>query len=110
MDVVNEEVQKLIENTIKDILLGNTALTFLFAMPLAYISKHGLDVVIWAGTVLIAPALCCVGAWIVSRVYHHATAFFTSKWLKRGYVLYVLISAEFLFIYSLSQIIKTIIK
>ena len=109
MDVVKEEVQKLVENTIKDILLGNTALTFLFAMPLAYISKHDLDVVIWAGTVLIAAALCCVGAWIVSRVNHHAAAFFTSNWLRRGYVLYVLISAEFLLIYSLGQIIQTLL-
>ena len=107
---MNEDSQKLIENTIKDILLGNTALTFIFALPLAYISKHGLDAVLWAGTVFIAPALCCVGAWIVSRVNHHATVFFNSKWTRKGFIFYVLISAEFLFIYSVGHIVKSLIK
>lgn len=31
---MNKEVQKLIENTLKDVLLGNAAITFLFAVPL----------------------------------------------------------------------------
>ncbi len=31
---MDEEVQKLVENTLKDILLGNAAITFLFAVPL----------------------------------------------------------------------------
>lgn len=47
---MNENVQKLVENTVKDILLGNTALTFLFAVPLAYIIRNGLDSVISART------------------------------------------------------------
>lgn len=107
---MNEDAQKLVENTIKDILLGNTALTLIFALPLAYISKHGLDAITWTGTVFIAPALCCVGTWIVSRVDHHATAFFNSKWARRAYVFYVLIAAEFLIVYSVSQIIKSLLK
>lgn len=39
---MNENAMKLVENTIKDMLLGNTAVTFLFAFPIAYIAKHGL--------------------------------------------------------------------
>lgn len=107
---MKENALKLVENTIKDILLGNTAVTFLFALPIAYISKHGLDVVTWGITLFVAPALCVIGTWMVSRIRSHADAFFSSAWLRRGYVVYVLLSTECLIIYSLSQIIKTAIK
>jgi len=107
---MNEEVQKLVENTLKDVLLGNTVMTFLFAVPLAYIAKNGMGTAIWGITFFIAPALCCVGTWIVSRVLNHANAFFNSRWIRRGYVMYVLISAECLVIYSISQIVKALIK
>lgn len=107
---MEENVQKLVENTVKDILLGNTALTFLFAVPMAYIVKNGLDIGIWLLTLFIAPALCGVGTWIVSRIQHHASDFFHSKLARRCYVSYVLISAELLVIYSITQIIRTLIK
>lgn len=107
---MNENVQKLVENTIKDMLLGNTALTFMFALPLAYISKHGLDAGVWVVTAFVAPGLCCVGTWIVSRIDHHAMALFNSRWARRVYVCYVLMSAEFLIIYSITQIIKSILR
>ena len=107
---MNEEVQKLVENTLKDVLLGNTAITFLFAVPLAYIARNGLGMFIWGITLFIAPALCGVGTWIVSRVLNHANAFFNSLWIKRGYVIYVLMSAECLVIYSISQIVKALVK
>ncbi|MEH5014624.1 hypothetical protein [Phytobacter diazotrophicus] len=107
---MNEEAQKLVENTLKDVLLGNTAITFLFAVPLAFIARHGLGAAMWAITLFIAPALCGVGTWIVTRVLNHATAFFKSTWIKRGYVIYVLMSAECLAIYSISQIVKALVK
>lgn len=107
---MNENVQKLVENTVKDILLGNTALTFLFAVPLAYIVRNGLDIGIWLLTLFIAPALCGVGTWIVSRIQHYARDFFHSSWARRSYVAYVLGSAELLVIYSIIQIIRTLIK
>lgn len=107
---MNENVQKLVENTVKDMLLGNTALTFLFAIPMAYIVKHGLDMGTLLLTLFIAPALCGVGTWIVSRIQHHSSDIFRSKWARRGYVAYVLVSTELLVIYSITQIIKTFIK
>lgn len=107
---MKQSLDKLIENTLKDILLGNAALTFIFAIPLAIISKHGLSITIWLMTIFIAPALCAVGAWIVARISHHAEVYFNRKWSKRTYVFYALCSAEFLLIYSISQILKNIIK
>lgn len=107
---MNESTQKIIENTVKDILLGNAALSFLFTVPIAYIFKHGLGVGVWVITLFIAPALCGVGAWTVSRVEHHAGAFFISKWIRRSYVVYVLLFVELMLIYLIYQIIKTIIK
>lgn len=107
---MNENVQKLVENTVKDILLGNTALTFLFAVPLAYISKHDLDKGAWILTIFLAPALCGIGTWIVSRVQHHSREFFNNRWLKWGYVAYVLIFTEILMVYSIVQIVRTLIK
>lgn len=65
---------------------------------------------IWLLTLFIAPALCGVGTWIVSRIQHHARDFFHSSWARRGYVAYVLVSAELLVIYSITQIIRTLIK
>ena len=107
---MNGSVQKLVENTIKDVVLGNTALTFLFSIPLAYIVKHGLDVGLWLLTIFIAPAIFGVGVWTVSRIKNHASEFIHSKWLRRAYVAYVLISAELLIIYSIVQIVITLIK
>ncbi|AXZ46916.1 hypothetical protein AM363_08095 [Citrobacter freundii] len=107
---MNKNVQALVENTVKDILLGNAALTFLFAVPLAYIVKNGLDIGIWLLTLFIAPALCGVGTWIVSRIEYHAKSFFHSRWARRGYVVYVLVSAELLVIYSITQLTRTLIK
>ena len=107
---MNESLDKLIENTFKDILLGNAVLTFIFAISLAIISKHGLSIIIWLMTIFIAPALCAVGAWLVARIVHHAEAYFQRKWAKRVYVLYTLLSAEFLLVYSIFQILKNILK
>lgn len=107
---MNEDTQKLIENTIKDVLLGNTAVTFIFALPLSFIAKHGFSVAVWAITLFVAPILYFIGTWIVTRIQFHASAFFISKWARRGFVIYVLISTEFLVIYSIAQVIKTLIK
>lgn len=110
MHTMKENLDKLIENTLKDILLGNASLTFIFAIPLAIISKHGLSVTIWLMTIFIAPALCAVSTWLVGRIVHHAEAYFQRKWAKRLYVIYTLCSAEFLLVYSISQILKNILK
>lgn len=72
---MKDNLEKLIENTLKDILLANAALTFIFAIPMAIISRHGMGITIWFITVLIAPALCAVGAWLVSRTFGHAEEF-----------------------------------
>ncbi|MBC4396539.1 hypothetical protein AAHT73_20615 [Klebsiella pneumoniae] len=107
---MKEKLDKLIENTLKDILLGNAALTFIFAIPLAIISKQGLSTTIWLMTIFIAPALCAVGAWMVARITQHAEVYFNHMWVKKIYVFYALCSAECLLIYSISQILKNIIK
>lgn len=107
---MKENLDKLIENTLKDILLGNAALTFIFAIPLTIISKNGVSIIIWLMTIFIAPALCAVGTWLVARMMHHAEAYFQRKWAKRLYVSYTLCSAEFLLVYSISQIVKNILK
>lgn len=107
---MKENLEKLLENTLKDILLGNAVLTFIFAMPIAIISKHGLGMTTWLMTAFIAPALCAVGAWLVSRMGHHAEVYFQKEWARRIYVIYVLCSAEFLLVYSITQIIKNLIK
>ncbi|XOP78000.1 hypothetical protein ACM66L_01325 [Escherichia coli] len=73
---MKDNLAKLIENTLKDILLANAALTFIFAIPMAIISRHGMGITIWFITVLIAPALCAVGAWLVSRTSGHAEGSF----------------------------------
>ncbi|MCL0881401.1 hypothetical protein LXE97_00310 [Escherichia marmotae] len=39
---MKDNLAKLIENTLKDILLANAALTFIFAIPMAIISRHGM--------------------------------------------------------------------
>ncbi|MCW7135204.1 hypothetical protein OHC60_22425 [Escherichia coli] len=83
---MKDNLEKLIENTLKDILLANAALTFIFAIPMAIISRHGMGITIWFITVLIAPALCAVGAWLVSRTSGHAEEFFHRRWAKRIYV------------------------
>ncbi len=81
---MKDNLAKLIENTLKDILLANAALTFIFAIPMAIISRHGMGITIWFITVLIAPALCAVGAWLVSRTSGHAEEFFHRRWAKEG--------------------------
>ncbi|HBC7435778.1 hypothetical protein [Enterobacter bugandensis] len=107
---MKQSLDKLIENTLKDILLGNAALTFIFAIPLAIISKYGLSITIWLMTIFIAPALCAVGTWLVARIVHHSEAYFQLKWAKLLYVFYTLSSAESLLVYSISQILKNILK
>lgn len=107
---MKQSLDKLIENTLKDILLGNAALTFIFAIPLAIISKYGLSIIIWLMTIFIAPALCAVGTWLVARIVHHSEAYFQLKWAKLLYVFYTLSSAESLLVYSISQILKNILK
>ncbi|HDV2611657.1 TPA: hypothetical protein RHY84_001330 [Escherichia coli] len=107
---MKDNLEKLIENTLKDILLANAALTFIFAIPMAIISRHGMGITIWFITVLIAPALCAVGAWLVSRTFGHAEEFFHRRWAKRIYVFYTLAAAEFLLVYSIAQIIKNLMK
>ena len=103
---MKDNLEKLIENTLKDILLANAALTFIFAIPMAIISRHGMGITIWFITVLIAPALCAVGAWLVSRTFGHAEEFFH----RRIYVFYTLAAAEFLLVYSIAQIMKNLMK
>ncbi|GJK70790.1 hypothetical protein ACV8UU_28775 [Citrobacter freundii] len=107
---MTEKLEKLIENTLKDILLANAVLTLIFAMPMAVISKYGLSIIIWFMTVLISPALCAVGAWLVSRISHHADKYFHSKWTKRMYIFYVIAATECLLVYSIVQIMKNLIK
>lgn len=109
-DVVDEGWLKLIENTIKDILLGNTALTLLFALPIAYIVKYGLNSILFVLNGFLAPMLLVVGVWIVSRVQNHASVFFHSKWISSLYVMYVLLSVELVLVYSILQIAKTLIS
>ncbi|ENA1775758.1 TPA: hypothetical protein ACPZRX_001429 [Yersinia enterocolitica] len=103
---MKEDTQKLIENTIKDILLGNATLTFLFAIPLAYIVKSGLATGLWGLTLLVAPSMLAVIVFVISRIQSHATIFFKSIWAKWSYVIYALVSAELLLVYSIVQIVK----
>lgn len=105
-NVMKEDTQKLIENTIKDILLGNATLTFLFAIPLAYIVKSGLATGLWGLTLLVAPSMLAVIVFVISRIQSHATIFFKSIWAKWSYVIYALVSAELLLVYSIVQIVK----
>ncbi|GAB2932172.1 hypothetical protein [Hafnia psychrotolerans] len=107
---MKEDTQKLIENTIKDILLGNAALTFLFAIPLAYIVKSGLAVGLWGLTLFVAPPMLVVIVFVICRIQSHASIFFKSIWAKWGYVIYALASAELLVIYSIVQIVKMLLK
>ncbi|BEH73264.1 hypothetical protein [Edwardsiella tarda] len=107
---MKDNLEKLIENTLKDILLANAALTFIFAIPMAIISRYGMGIIIWFITVLIAPALCAVGAWLVSRTSDHAEEFFHRRWAKRIYVFYTLAAAEFLLVYSIAQVMKNLMK
>jgi len=107
---VKEDTQKLIENTIKDILLGNAALTFLFAFPLTAIAKTGLTVGLWGLTCFVLPGMLATGVWVVARVKSHAYAFFNSEWARVVYVVYALASTEILLVYSIVQIVKTLLK
>ncbi|MGA7586034.1 MAG: hypothetical protein WCB03_08400 [Rouxiella badensis] len=107
---MKEDTQKLIENTIKDILLGNAALTFLFAIPLAYIVKREPAAGLLGLTLFVAPSMVAVIVFVTSRIQSHAGIFFKSVWAKWGYVIYALVSTELLMLYSIAQIVKMLIK
>lgn len=107
---MKEDIQKLIENTIKDILLGNAVLTFLFALPLAYIVKSGPEIGLLALTLFVAPPMLVVAVFVICRVYSYAHVYFESKWAKWGYIIYTLVSTELLMIYSITQIVKMLLK
>ncbi len=107
---MKEEAQKLIENTLKDMLLGNTALTFLFAIPIAFIARGGLNAGVWGLTLFVAPSMLVVIVWIICKLQSHALIFFQSIWLRRLYVVYVLISTELLLVYSIFQVVKALVK
>lgn len=105
-----EDAQKLIENSIKDMLLGNAALTFLFAIPLAYIVQSGPTVGLLGLTLFVAPSMLAVIVFVISRIHSYANVYFASKWAKWGYNIYALVSTELLMIYSIAQIIKVLLK
>lgn len=105
-----EDAQKLIENTIKDIVFSNAALTFLFAIPLAYVVKNGLTTGLLGLTLFLVPSMCAVGFFVVYRIYSYANVYFESKWAKWLYVIYALVSTELLMIYSIAQIVKVLLK
>lgn len=107
---MKEDVQKLIENTIKDMLLGNTALTLLFAIPIAFIAKSGLTPSLWILALFVAPSMLAVVVFVVTRIDSYADSFFKSTWAKRSYVVYTLVSTEFMLIYSVLQLGKALTK
>lgn len=107
---MNKNTETLIENTLKDVLSGNTALSLLFAMVMALIVKHGFGSLVWLATAFILPASITILWWMWVKLKAHADNFFVSKICKQIFLMYVFSITELLFIYSVIQIARGLTK